>query len=206
MIEGSIMQRPWPCGGKRMPSIISSERTASPVSSPRRLTRVARATKLPALVPGAPGETLAAGNVLKSSAVVSEPVTAKSIGLRLVTGTPTAAVPRMSEPVISTVSGISSAWATCSCCANAALVHASVSKDAEPSSAANLAPIELAPLMGFIGLFPQVQASDRRARLSCGGTAWTLFGTCQLGQGLQWSDLCLCEPPRTSRTDAVTLS
>ena len=41
----------------------------------------------------APGVTLAAGTVLNRSAVVNDPVCAKSWVLRLVTGTPTAAVP-----------------------------------------------------------------------------------------------------------------
>jgi hypothetical protein len=51
---------------------------------------------------------VAEGKFLNRSAVVNEPVWAKSIGLRFTTGTPTAIVPRISEPVISTFSGISS--------------------------------------------------------------------------------------------------
>ncbi len=46
-----------------------------------------------AWVPTGPGVTLAAGMLLNKSAVVSDPVCAKSCVLRLVTGTPTAAVP-----------------------------------------------------------------------------------------------------------------
>jgi len=66
----------------------------------------------------------------------------KSCGLRLVTGTPTAAVPRMSEPVTSTCSGTSSgvACAICACAtcwACAAIAPAIVSKEAEPKSAAS---------------------------------------------------------------------
>ena len=106
---------PWP--GKRMPSIIISDRVAVPVSRPRRLTLVPRSILAPDMVATGPGATLAAGKVRNRSAVVSAPVMAKSIGLKFVTGTPTAAVPRISEPVISTVSGISSAWATTSPCA-----------------------------------------------------------------------------------------
>src|SRR5207247_1061083 len=74
-------------------------------------------------------------------AVVSAPVCAKSCGLRLVTGTPTAAVPRMSEPVTSTCSGTSWACAVCacaSCWACAAIALAIVSNEAEPKSVASL--------------------------------------------------------------------
>jgi len=57
--------------------------------------------------------------------------------------TATAAVPRMSEPVISTVSGISSACAVCPCatcwfCACAEIALAMVTNDAVPMSTANL--------------------------------------------------------------------
>jgi hypothetical protein len=65
----------------------------------------------------------------------------------LVTGTPTAAVPRISEPVISTCSGTSCglacaicAWAICWACAAIAL--AMVNSDAEPKSVASLDVLE----------------------------------------------------------------
>ena len=138
MIEGSTTHWPLPWPGKRMPSIIISERVAEPVSRPRRLTLTPLSTLAPDCVATGPGETLAAGKDLNRSAVVRAPVIAKSDGLRLVTGTPTAAVPRISEPVISTVSGISSAWAT-SPCARASPALAMAKQDAVPSNAANLA-------------------------------------------------------------------
>jgi hypothetical protein len=67
-----------------------------------------RSMLAPTLVATAPGATEAAGKNRNRSAVVSAPVVAKSCGLKLVTGTPTASVLRISDPVISTTSGISS--------------------------------------------------------------------------------------------------
>ena len=76
--------------------------------------------------------------VLNSSATVSAPVLVKSWGRKLVTGAPTGAVPRMSEPVIRTSStgaaaGAAAGWAW------AAWLHASERKDAVPRSRAALA-------------------------------------------------------------------
>ncbi len=139
MIEGSIMHWPLPWPGKRMPSIIISDRVALPVSRPRRFTLVPRSILAPDMVATGPGATFAAGKVRNRSAVVSAPVCAKSIGLKFVTGTPTAVVPRISEPVISTVSGISSAWATSPwACASIALPI--VRNEAVPNNVASLAP------------------------------------------------------------------
>ena len=96
-----------------MPSTIISERSASVVSSCLRLTRTPRCLLLPCVDTG-PGLTLNCGMVRNRSEAVIAPVMAKSCGDKLTTGTPTAVVPRISEPVISTVSGISSACATTS--------------------------------------------------------------------------------------------
>ena len=99
------------------------------------LTFVPRSMVAPELVPTPEGMTLAAGKALNRSAVLSAPTLAKSVGLKLVTGTPTAAVPRINEPVIRTVSGMSSAWAT-SPCALASNAPAIVKTDAVPSRVA----------------------------------------------------------------------
>ena len=103
------------------------------------------------------------GRYLNRSAVVRAPVMAKSCGLKFVTGTPTAAVPRMSEPVISTVSGISSAWATISPCARAGPAFAMVMNDAVPNSVASLARIEKSEALMFIGVPPVVGERKRHA-------------------------------------------
>src|SRR5215471_10087004 len=58
-----------------------------------------------------PGTKFSDGTFRKTSELCSAPVIAKSCGLRLVTGTPTATVPRIKDPVIKTVSGISPAFA-----------------------------------------------------------------------------------------------
>src|SRR5262245_30168970 len=145
-----------------MPSTIRSERVAVPVSRPRMLTLTARSITAPAFVATPAGITLAAGKVLNRSAVFRAPVMAKSCGLRLVTGTPTAAVPRISEPVISTVSGTSSAWATISPCACAGIVLASVSSDAELQRAASRDRVLQRSVRKFIG-FPQFTPSPGEA-------------------------------------------
>jgi hypothetical protein len=75
--------------------------------------------------------------VRNRSDAVSVPVMAKSCGERLTTGTPTAAVPRISEPVISTVSGISSAWATTASPAYAPSAWAIAKSEVVPRSAVN---------------------------------------------------------------------
>src|ERR1700680_2695778 len=108
-------------------------------SRPRILTRVCLPILALAWVPTAPGVTLAAGTFLNRSEVVSDPVCAKSWVLRLFPGTPTAAVPWISEPVTRTCSGTCSglacavcACATCCACAAAALTN--VRNDAVPNS------------------------------------------------------------------------
>src|SRR5690349_6842668 len=80
------------------------------------------------------------------------PVCVKSWVPRLVTGTPTAAAPWMSEPVIRTCSGTASGPACAIICAWAAKL-VSVRKDADPIRVANRDAdefIEFLPLMGAI--------------------------------------------------------
>ena len=57
MIEGSITHWPLPWPGKRMPSIIISDRVALPVSRPRRFTLVPRSILAPDMVATGPGAT-----------------------------------------------------------------------------------------------------------------------------------------------------
>src|SRR5258706_9440437 len=100
--------------------------------------------------------TLNCGTVRNRSEVVSAPVVRKSCGLRFVTGTPTAAVPRMSEPVIRTCSGTSigdacavCACATCWACASSEV--ANVRNEAVPNNALSLDVVglmEIPPLDG----------------------------------------------------------
>src|SRR5438270_240837 len=63
-------------------------------SRPRILTRVCLPILALAWVPTGPGVTLADGTLLNRSEVVRDPLVMKSCMPRLVTGTPTAAVPR----------------------------------------------------------------------------------------------------------------
>ena len=112
MIEGSIMHWPLPWPGKRMPSIIISDRVRVAGVETAQVDLGAaldigarhRRNRTRGHVGGREGAEQIGGGERAGHGEI--------IGLKFVTGTPTAAVPRISEPVISTVSGISSAWAT----------------------------------------------------------------------------------------------
>ncbi len=139
-----------------------------------------------ATVPTGPGVTLADGMLLNRSEVVRAPLVTKSCVLRLVTGTPTATAPRMSEPVISTVSGTSiSACPTCACAtcwACALIALANVSNDAVPNNVVSLdvfgfifpprMPIRLSVRCGRVSLLVGAHAVLRPP--NAGGTTETL--------------------------------
>src|SRR5258706_13066338 len=75
------------------------------------------------------------------SGVGTAPVVLKSLGLKFVTGTPTATVPRMSDPVIRTFSGSPSACAVCAgACAWAEIALAIVNREAVPKRGTSCVP------------------------------------------------------------------
>src|SRR5689334_14218024 len=111
--------------------------------------RASRPILAPDVVP-TDGMKFASGMVRKRSLVLIAPLWVKSCGLRLVTGTPTAAVPRISDPVTSTCSGtvVGAACAVIGMgCACAAPEFAIASSDADPSNDA------IVEVLGFIA-FP----------------------------------------------------
>src|SRR5262245_41016033 len=137
IIEGSIVQASVVWAGWRAPSTRNRLRVPVLLSKPRRFTLTVRSWLPAAEEAFGSDPTTAWGIVRNRSPTVKAPTMAKSCGAKLITGTPTAAVPRISDPVISMVSGTSSAWATTSPCARAGIAPASVRSDTVPHRAAS---------------------------------------------------------------------